>query len=48
MRGLFCNRIEVDEIWGFVGKKQKNARRHDRARGLGDVWTFLALILKPS
>jgi len=43
MRILFCNRIEVDEIWGFVGKKQKNASTADRARGLGDVWTFLSI-----
>jgi IS1 family transposase len=43
MRVLFCNRIEVDEIWGFVGKKQKNASTADRAHGLGDVWTFLSI-----
>jgi hypothetical protein len=23
MRGLTCERIQVDEIWAFVGKKQK-------------------------
>jgi hypothetical protein len=22
MRGLNCSQIEVDEIWGFIGKKQ--------------------------
>ena len=43
MRILFCNRIEVDEIWGFVGKKQKNASATDKARGMGDVWTFLSI-----
>ena len=25
MRGLDCRKIEVDEIWGFVGAKRKNA-----------------------
>jgi len=40
MRGLSCKQIEVDEIWGFVGAKQKNARR---AGVYGDVWTFIAL-----
>ena len=40
MRGLNCKQIEVDEIWGFVGAKQKNARR---AGAYGDVWTFIAL-----
>jgi IS1 family transposase len=40
MRGLTCKNVEVDEIWGFVGAKQKNARR---AGAYGDVWTFIAL-----
>src|SRR5882672_11973666 len=40
MRGLTCKQIEVDEIWGFIGAKQKNARR---SGAYGDVWTFIAL-----
>ncbi len=40
MRGLACKQIEVDEIWGFIGAKQKNAKR---AGAYGDVWTFIAL-----
>ncbi|HWV99095.1 MAG TPA: IS1 family transposase [Candidatus Acidoferrum sp.] len=40
MRGLTCKQIEVDEIWGFEGAKQKNAAR---AGAYGDVWTFIAL-----
>ncbi len=40
MRGLTCKQIEVDEIWGFVGAKQKNA---NRSANYGDVWTFIAL-----
>jgi IS1 family transposase len=40
MRGLKCQQIEVDEIWGFIGAKQKNAKR---AKAYGDVWTFIAL-----
>ena len=43
IRGLDCGRIEVDEIWGFIGKKQKNASASDRREGLGDVWTFLSI-----
>lgn len=43
MRGLSCRHIEVDEIWGFIGKKKKNAGPLDRAQGMGDVWTFIAL-----
>src|SRR5206468_3413361 len=40
MRALTCKQSEVDEIWGFVGAKQKNAKR---AKAFGDVWTFIAL-----
>lgn len=40
MRGLGCKNVEVDEIWGFVGSKQKNAVR---VGAYGDVWTFLAI-----
>jgi len=40
MRGLNCANIEVDEVWGFIGAKQKNARK---AGAYGDVWTFIAL-----
>jgi IS1 family transposase len=42
MRDLTLSNIQVDEIWGFVGKKQKNVRRKD-SRELGDVWTWIAL-----
>lgn len=27
MRNLQCNYLEFDEIWGFIGKKEKH-RRH--------------------
>src|SRR5271170_2979934 len=40
LRGLQSRHIEVDEIWGFVGAKRKNA---DAAGHYGDVWTFIAL-----
>jgi len=40
MRNLSCKAIEVDEIWGFIGAKRKNAQR---AGVYGDVWTFIAL-----
>src|SRR5438270_13320767 len=41
MRGLGCSQIQCDEIWGFVGKKQKNVRPSDSRREVGDVWTFV-------
>jgi IS1 family transposase len=43
MRGLTCTKIQMDEIWGFVGKKQKNVRKADNPREVGDVWTFVSV-----
>ncbi len=40
MVNLPCRNVEVDEIWGFIGAKRKNAAR---ARVYGDVWTWIAL-----
>ena len=40
MHGLTCRNVEIDEIWGFVGAKRKNA---NRVGAYGDVWTFIAL-----
>lgn len=40
MRGVASKNIEVDEIWGFIGAKCKNAVRSGH---YGDVWTFIAL-----
>ncbi len=41
MRNLPCNRLEMDEIWGFVGKKERNVREGED--GVGSVWTFCAI-----
>ncbi|HZW07778.1 MAG TPA: IS1 family transposase, partial [Phycisphaerales bacterium] len=38
-RSLKTARVEADEIWAFVGAKQKRAVRP----GDGDIWTFTAL-----
>jgi IS1 family transposase len=40
LRGLNCRTVEVDEIWGFIGAKRKNAVR---VGAYGDVWTFISL-----
>jgi IS1 family transposase len=42
MRDLDCNRLEMDEIWGFVGKKDRNVRMGDSSQ-VGSVWTFCAI-----
>jgi IS1 family transposase len=43
MRDLSCQRIEVDEIWSYVGKKQMHLQPGDDRRRLGDQWTFVAI-----
>ena len=43
MRGLTCQRIQVDEIWSFVGKKQARLQPGDDRLHLGDQWTFVAI-----
>jgi hypothetical protein len=43
MRNLSVRVLQFDEIWGFIGKKQKHTTAEDRRAGLGDVWTFVAV-----
>lgn len=43
MVGLRVNRIECDELWAFVGKKQKNVRHSENPFAVGDQYTFIAL-----
>ena len=43
MRDLPCKTLELDEIWGYVGKKQKNVRRNENPREVGDTWTWVAI-----
>ena len=42
LRNLECHYLEFDEIWGFIGKKEKHRRETDDPT-LGDVWTFCAI-----
>ncbi|HEV2387993.1 MAG TPA: hypothetical protein VGS20_12145 [Candidatus Acidoferrales bacterium] len=42
MRNLSCRHLELDEIWGFVGKKENQVRPGDDPQ-YGDVWTFCAI-----
>lgn len=43
MRDLACSRIQVDEIWTYVQKKQRHVRPADDPTRTGDVWTWVAL-----
>lgn len=40
---LDCQRIEVDEIWGFIGAKQKTVKNNKLSDELGDIWTWVAI-----
>ena len=42
MRNLYVGRVELDEVWSFVGKKRKNVKEHDPDT-VGDQYIFLAL-----
>jgi len=42
-QNLTCKKVQIDEIWGFVGSKEKNvarAKRKDLA--YGDAWLWVA------
>ncbi|MGO9095057.1 MAG: IS1 family transposase [Bryobacteraceae bacterium] len=43
MRNLNCKTVQVDEIWAFVGCKQKNVKVYADTHVMGDVWTWVAL-----
>ena len=42
MRNLPCKRLEMDEIWGFIGKKERNVKPDDPPE-MGSVWTFCVI-----
>jgi hypothetical protein len=43
LRNLPCKRIQCDEIWSFVGGKDKNISQEKKASGLGSIWTWTAI-----
>ncbi|HEY1792231.1 MAG TPA: IS1 family transposase [Opitutaceae bacterium] len=42
-RNLNSRVIQVDEMWGFVGMKAKEAKRKNADSSVGDVWTWVAI-----
>jgi IS1 family transposase len=40
---LPCKRLQCDEIWAFVGAKEKNASAEQKEKGWGDAWTWTAI-----
>ncbi len=44
LRDLPCKRLQVDEIWSFVGCKEKHLPEEEKGTlGRGDVWTWTAI-----
>lgn len=43
VQGVRVRRLQCDEIWSFVGAKQKNASPEKKQEGWGDVWTWTAI-----
>src|ERR1700733_4776393 len=42
VRNVPVNDVEVDEVWAFIGKKEKRVRPTDD-QNLGDCYTFVAI-----
>lgn len=40
---LTCQRLQLDEIWSFVGKKKDVGFYERMEHGYGDCWTFVAI-----
>jgi len=43
LRNLPCKRIQCDEVWAFVGMKEKNVPKEKKGEGYGDIWTWTGL-----
>jgi IS1 family transposase/transposase-like protein len=43
IKGVFCDEIQVDEIWGFVFCKAATAKREKYVGGCGDNYCFTAI-----
>ena len=44
LRNLSCERIQCDEIWSYIGAKDKNVPAEKQGEfGYGSVWTWTAL-----
>ncbi len=44
VRNVTAKRVQCDEIWSFVGMKEKNVPAERKGeKGVGDVWTWVAI-----
>jgi IS1 family transposase len=42
MQDLSCHYLQFDEVWGFIGKKERHLHIGDDPE-MGDVWTYCAI-----
>lgn len=43
VRNLSTTHVQADEVWSFVGAKEKNVRPEMKGRGVGSIWTWTCL-----
>jgi IS1 family transposase len=43
LRNLPCRRLQIDEVWGYVAKKQRHVTDEDDRKRVGDYWTYVAI-----
>ncbi len=43
VKNLHCQRVQADEIWSFIGSKEKNTSLERKEQGNGDVWTWVGI-----
>lgn len=45
IQGVVSERIQLDEIWNYVGKKQRHVTADEKRKGaeVGDHWTWVAV-----
>ena len=43
LTGLKVKDVQADEIWGFVGMKEKTANKKDAGQDVGDAYCFVAI-----
>jgi IS1 family transposase len=43
MVDLGCERLELDELWSYVGKKQRHVTADDDVSRVGDQWVYVAI-----
>lgn len=43
IRGVAVEDVQVDELWSFIGCKQKNLAKRGHSEEWGDSWTFIGI-----